>query len=80
MLDHCENKDCIIKQAELLRKCIEEDKYYLSEKAGYDVGWDFAQQHFIKTYFAGFAVVWRAVYCSQACPLRSGCYIATKYL
>jgi len=34
-----------------LVKEIEKDKWYLSEKAGYDVGYEFAKKHFLSNVF-----------------------------
>jgi hypothetical protein len=79
MLDHCESKEVLIKQVELLKKCIEEHKYYLSEKIGVDVGWDFAEQDFLFKYGKGFFIAWRAMYCSLACPFREDCTIGKHY-
>ena len=49
---------------------IEKDKWYLSEKAGYDVGWNTAKKHFVETYLNNWAEGYRKCYCSLVCENR----------
>jgi hypothetical protein len=79
MVAICHNKDFFLKQADVIRRCIEEDKWYLSEKAGRDVGWEAAYDHFMKTFVAGFAAGFRACYCGMICPMRQQCCTGQKY-
>jgi hypothetical protein len=79
MFSHCVNTDVITKQSELLKRCIEEEKWFLSEKAGFDVGFEAAEKSFILKYFKGFAATWRVIYCGLVCPLRHECIIGNKY-
>ena len=74
----CSNGDFFIAQAHILQTCIEEDKWYLSEQEGHDVGWQVAEDHFFQTYFCGFAAGFRACYCSLTCPIRKDCSLSMK--
>jgi hypothetical protein len=76
----CTNKDFFVVQSRVIQKSIEEDKWYLSEQQGKDVGWEMAKEHFINTYFAGFAAGFRASYCTLTCPLRHDCAFAKKFI
>lgn len=80
MQDRCINDDFFKVQSQVLRKSIEEDKWYLSEQEGRDVGWDAAEQHFISTYFCGFAAGFKAAFCSMICPNRKNCQQAQQWL
>lgn len=85
-IDNCVSEDVFTVQAELIKKCIEEDKWYLSEqeskKLGHpvDVGWAAAEQHFYQTYLNGFAAGFRASFCGFVCPVRKRCNLAKKYI
>jgi hypothetical protein len=79
MLTACRNPDFIAQQAELVRKCIMEHKWYLSEKAGHDVGWTYAEHHFVRTYLPGFAVGFRATFCGLVCFRRAICPLNHRY-
>lgn len=74
----CTNSDFFADQARILRRSIEEDKWYLSEQEGHDVGWKAAEEHFFRTYFSGFAAGFRACYCSLTCPIRNNCTLSMK--
>jgi hypothetical protein len=76
MLAGCKNPDFFVQQAELVRKCIAEHKWYLSEKAGHDVGWSYAEQHFARTYLQGFAIGFRAAFCGLVCFQRAICKLS----
>ena len=79
-LDRCVSPEVFTYQAQVIQKSIEEDKWYLSEQAGHDVGWQAAEEHFIKTYLNGFAAGFRASYCGFVCYHRHNCLLAKKYL
>ena len=66
-------------QAEQLKRCIEEHKWYLSERAHHDVGWDEALQNFEQVYFQGFVAGFRVSYCGLVCPNRNFCSIGRRY-
>jgi hypothetical protein len=76
----CESDSFFTVQAQSIQKCIEEHKWFLSEKAGHDVGWVEAEENFLDTYFMGFAAGFRASYCGSVCSLRHECEMAKKYL
>ena len=67
-------------QTACLRRCIEQHKWFMSEKAHYDVGWEAAQADFTETYLNGFAAGFRACYCGSICPKRTVCAIGQKYI
>ena len=67
-------------QAKTLEACINENKYYLSEKAKRDVGWQEAENHFLNTYFNGFTAGFRASFCGLVCPHRKNCLQARNYI
>ena len=75
----CENKQFFVVQAEILKKAIEEEKWYLSESERRDVGWEAAEEHFISTISSGFMAGFRVAYCSLICPLKDTCEIARKW-
>lgn len=76
----CNNEDFFVVQAKTMQRSIEEDKWYMSEKEHRDVGWDAAEEHFVKTYFLGFAAGFRASYCALVCPNRKDCAQAQRWL
>jgi hypothetical protein len=76
----CTNSDFFVDQAKIIKKAIDEDKWFLSEREHRDVGWEKAEHHFIQTYFAGFTAGFRISYCSLICPNRYNCNEAEKWL
>lgn len=76
----CRNHDFFTIQSRVIERSIAEHKWYLSEKAGKDVGWEAASQSFFNTYFAGFAAGFRVSYCTLVCPNRQECGEAQKWL
>lgn len=79
MVAECVNREFFQIQAKMIRTCIEEDKWYLSEEVHSDIGWDRAEQHFLQRYMPGFAAGFRATYCGLLCPYRQGCEIGRHY-
>ena len=77
--EHCVEPQFNHYQSAQLKRCIEEHKWYLSEKAHCDVGWEQAQQSFLKIYFQGFAAGFRVSYCGLVCPNRNFCIIGQRY-
>ena len=75
----CHEPDFFQEQARILNRCIEEHKWYLSEKAHHDVGWDAATNSFCEKYLQGFAAGFRACYCGLVCPNRGQCEIGQHY-
>ena len=68
----------IREQKEALRKEIDLDKWYLSEKAGRDVGWTAAERDYLEKHFLIFAKKFRKQYCGEKCEAKSGCEIGFK--
>jgi hypothetical protein len=75
----CRHPAFFVQQAELVRQCIAEHKWYLSEKAGHDVGWQYAEQHFLRNYLHGFAIGFRATFCGLVCMEKTICPISQHY-
>lgn len=70
----CRNfKGAMETQGRELREAIEEDKWYLSERAGHDVGQKCAEIHFLDAFVQRWAQNWRKVWCSERCPFRDVC-------
>ena len=46
-----------------MAEAIDEDKWYLSERAGHDVGYSVAELHFIDHFLCAFAHSFRINYC-----------------
>jgi hypothetical protein len=59
-------------QSDLVGKAIDENKWYLSEKAKCDVGNHEAQRDFIENHCKQWAAGFRAGFCA-ACPYRDSC-------
>lgn len=66
-------------EKDALYQAINEDKWYLSERAGYDVGWDYAKRHFVMNYLNGFAERYRAEFCEKRCSYRDSCDLYHAY-
>ncbi len=72
----CRNFNTFIRtERDALQRAIDEDKWYLSERAGYDVGWEKAKQHFYKKFLLGFSKQYRRTFCEQLCEVRSSCLL-----
>ena len=56
-----------------LKEEIEKNKYYLSEKAHYDVGLEEAQKDFIEHYLDTWAAGFKDAYCKHVCKERDDC-------
>ena len=63
-----------------LEKSIDEDKYYLSQQAGKDVGKETATKHFMVTYGRGWMAGFKVCYCMSLCEDRKDCRYAQPYL
>ena len=59
-----------------LKKAIDEDKWYLSERAGFDVGFEAAERNFCKHHLDRFAQAFRVDFCHNRCPERHHCELA----
>lgn len=63
-------------QQQDLRRAIDKEKWYLSEQAGHDVGFEVAADHFFGHHLDGFARQFRVNYCRIECPARERCRLA----
>lgn len=77
-MHHCNNVDVMKKQAAALKTCIDEQKWFMSEKVGHDVGLEEATNKFFDTYFFGFSAGWRIAFCFN-CPNNKDCSVGSKY-
>ncbi len=59
-----------------LEKAIDEDKWYLSEREGRDVGYDRAVRNFCSQHLDRFAHGFRLRFCREVCPGRTACELA----
>ena len=80
MQEICTNKDFFVTQANIMHRAIEEDKYYLSEQEHHDVGWQFAEEHFLRVYASGFNAGYRACYCALYCSCKRDCVQAQRWM
>jgi hypothetical protein len=69
-------REYMAEQERGLRKAIDEDKWYLSERAGRDVGFDAAEEDFCQYHLDRFARVFRIEFCRNRCPERDKCELA----
>jgi hypothetical protein len=58
-----------------LRREINLNKYYLSEKARQDVGWTTAEKDFIEHYLNTWAAGFKAAYCGYVCLDKDNCQL-----
>ena len=56
-----------------LQKEIDKNKYYLSEKAGKDVGWKCAEKDFIEKFLNAWASGYKKCFCHLVCPDNNDC-------
>ena len=67
-------------QRERMREAIDEDKWYLSEQAGNDVGSHAAATDFTQQHLPRCAVDWREVYCGTICKYRHSCELGAAMI
>jgi len=65
-------------QLRRLALAIDEHKWYMSERAGFDVGYDAAEKDFRRRYLDRFAREFRLDYCLGVCPGRHCCDLAQR--
>jgi len=63
-------------QVQHIRSCIDENKWYLSEKAGHDVGPAAAECDFVKHHAIRVAADFRRGFCKDRCSDRHQCSLA----
>lgn len=73
------NEDYIAAEREQLRAALDENKWYLSERAGTDVGRRNAEADFIDRHIEVFSNRFRAVFCGR-CSYQDGCPICSKFM
>lgn len=56
-----------------------ENKWYLSERAGYDVGMVAAKRDFLEHHFERVARQFRRWFCGETCRLRATCELAIPW-
>jgi len=57
-----------------LKRALQKDKWYESEKAGRDVGERFAEMHFLDVFAMRWARRFRRHYCNRLCEHRHDCH------
>ncbi|MCX7818881.1 MAG: DUF4032 domain-containing protein [Kiritimatiellae bacterium] len=73
----CKNfREYLLAQRRRLDEALAENKWYLSERAGRDVGMAAAKEDFLKHHFERVARQFRAWYCGVECRLRASCELA----
>jgi hypothetical protein len=60
-------------QLDIMKKSIDENKWYLSEKAMCDIGYSEAEKDFLEKYMELVAVRFRRKYCGEQCEDRHDC-------
>lgn len=74
-MNSCTHLNSLLKEEkEALVKAIDDDKYFLSEKSGYDVGFSEAKKDFINNYLCSWAKEFKKEYCRH-CPDYNVCEI-----
>ncbi|MCK5805435.1 MAG: hypothetical protein KAI66_21570 [Lentisphaeria bacterium] len=58
----------IQRQMQWLREAIDENKWYMSERAGHDVGWEAAERDFNIHHLNRVGNEFRIAYCTVECP------------
>ena len=73
----CQNlPDYLARQREHLRRAIDENKWYLSELQGRDVGLAIAKHDFLEHHLDRITHDFRMSFCKSACEKRSRCPVA----
>lgn len=60
-------KELLEAERPALKKEIDRDKWFESEKVGHDIGLQRAEEHYIDTHLEGWASGFRACYCLRVC-------------
>ncbi len=75
----CRNfREFILAQRRRFDEALAENKWYLSERAGRDVGVAAAKRDFLEHHFERVALQFRAWFCGEECRLRETCEMAVK--
>ncbi len=66
-------KEFMAEQKVLLQKSLDDNKWFLSEKIGHDVGENTAQNDFMKNHLKRVAAQFREFFCGSRCPDSNDC-------
>ncbi|MCF7854821.1 MAG: DUF4032 domain-containing protein [Candidatus Pacebacteria bacterium] len=76
-MDNCKGfDDYMAEQKRHFCEAVEEEKWYLSERAGTDVGFEEAMNSFLEHHVDDFAHTFRVRFCREQCPYRETCELA----
>lgn len=67
-------------QTEKFKEVISVTKYFLSQKAGHDVGEGIAESDVLDHNYYGCATGWRHKYCGELCEHREGCELGEHFI
>lgn len=70
--------DFMAEQQAELQRAIDENKWYLSERKGEDVGYPTATAHFMEEHLDRFAQDFRESFCQFRCPSRAECDLVNR--
>jgi len=68
----------MVRQRGALAKAVDENKWYLSERAQQDVGKELAARDFCDRHVERFARSFRMEFCRDTCPLCHSCYMGQE--
>lgn len=71
-------KELLSKERLALEREINRNKYYLSQKAGHDVGLEIAEKDFVEHYLNIWASGFKAAYCNYVCPDGKECELKIR--
>ena len=74
-----ENRAYLSSERERLRAALEENKWYLSQRAGHDVGATIAEWDFIDHHLEAFADRFRAAFCGR-CSHSDECVVCERFV
>ena len=55
------------------QSAVDENKWYMSERSGYEIDWRSAEKDFVDHEYYGCAEKWREKYCMVLCPYYASC-------
>ncbi len=77
----CRNyREFMLAQRRRFDEALAENKWYLSERAGRDVGVAAAKRDFLERHFERVALQFRAWFCGEACRLRESCEVRATHV
>jgi len=66
-------------QLKRYRRAVEENKWFMSENTGRDVGWKEAEYDFLVNEYYGCAPKWRMEFCASKCNHFSDCSLGQHF-